>query len=186
MAPIYVLALDGGGMRGLYSATVLRTLASRFAESRGATELDIGRGFDLVIGTSTGAILAAAIAAGKPLDRITRLYEEAGPRIFRDPIPSYDKSLRLSKRARFWYWVVRHLGRPGNSNAVLVSELRSVFGSLTFGELYQRRRVGLCVSATSFLHHTPRVFKTPQQDALDLQLIATDELRSFTRRIPAE
>ena len=168
MPPIYVLALDGGGMRGLYSATVLRTLASRFAESKGATELDIGKGFDLVVGTSTGAILAAAIAAGTPLDRITRLYEEAGPRIFRDPIPSYDKSLRLSRRARFWYWVARHLGRPGNSNLVLESELRSLFGSLTFGELYQRRRLGLCVSATAFLHHTPRVFKTPHLEKKDM------------------
>ena len=161
MTPIYVLALDGGGMRGLYAATLLRTLSDRFAEPKASKQLDIGKGFDLVVGTSTGAILAAAVAAGIPLARITSLYEEAGPRIFRSPIPPYDKSLRFGHRARFWYWVVRHLCRPGNSNAALDSELRRVFGGLTFGELYQQRRVGLCISATAFLQHAPRVFKTP-------------------------
>ena len=161
MSPIYVLALDGGGMRGLYAATLLRSLTGRFAQSRASKPLDIGKAFDLVVGTSTGAILAAAIAAGIPLDRITSLYDEAGPRIFRTSIPPLDHSLRLRYRARFWHWVIRHLRRPGNSNVALESELRRIFGNLTFGQLYQRRRVGLCISATAFLQHAPRVFKTP-------------------------
>ena len=161
MSPIYVLALDGGGMRGLYAATLLRSLTGRFAQSRASKPLDIGKAFDLVVGTSTGAILAAAIAAGIPLDRITSLYDEAGPRIFRTSIPPLDNSLRLRYRARFWHWVIRHLRRPGNSNVALESELRRIFGNLTFGQLYQRRRVGLCISATAFLQHAPRVFKTP-------------------------
>ena len=161
MTPFNILSLDGGGMRGLYSATVLRALSSRFTDSKVSNHLDIGKGFDLVVGTSTGAILAAAIAAGIPLSRITRFYEEAGPQIFRDSIPPYDKTLRFSDRARFFYWVVRHLCRPGNPNAVLESELRRIFGSLTFGEFYRQRGIGLCISATAFLHHKPRVFKTP-------------------------
>ena len=159
--PFNILALDGGGMRGLYTATVLRKLSDRFAEPKIGDALDIGKGFDLVVGTSTGAILAAAIAAGIPLDCITRLYEEAGPRIFRNSIPPYDKSLRLWERARFWCWVAQHLGRPGNPNSTLASELRDIFGSLTFGELYGKRGIGLCITATAFLQHKPRVFKTP-------------------------
>lgn len=148
-------------MRGLYSATVLRTLASRFAQSRTSDPLDIGKGFDLVVGTSTGAILAAAIAARIPVDRIIRLYEVAGPRIFRDSIPPYDRSLRFRDKVRFYLWVVRHLGHAGNPNSALRSELRSIFGDLTLGEVYEQRRIGLCISATSFLLHKPRVFKTP-------------------------
>ena len=35
------------------------------------------------------------------------------------------------------------------------------FEELTFGELYERRGIGVCVPATSYLHHTPRIFKTP-------------------------
>ena len=69
--PFNILALDGGGMRGLYTATVLRKLSDRFAEPKVVDVLDIGKGFDLIVGTSTGAILAAAIAAGIPLDCIT-------------------------------------------------------------------------------------------------------------------
>ena len=148
-------------MRGLYSATVLNALSARFAERKEASHLDIGKGFDLVVGTSTGAILAAAIAAGIPVKRITHLYEEAGSQIFRDPIPPYDESLRFSERARFWRWVIRHRGRPGNRNKRLESELRGIFGRLTFGDLYDERGIGLCISATAFLQHKPRVFKTP-------------------------
>lgn len=77
-------------MRGLYSTTLLHTLSRRFATGQGSNHLDIGQGFDLVVGTSTGAILAAANVAGSPLNRIPRLYEEAGPRIFRNPIPPYE------------------------------------------------------------------------------------------------
>ena len=161
MVPFNVLSLDGGGMRGLYTATVLRTLSRRFTESSVSNYLDIGKGFDLVVGTSTGAILAAAIAAGIPLHRITQLYEETGPKVFRDSIPPYDESLGLSAKARFLSWVIRHLGRAGNPNTALKSELRRIFGSTTLGELYARRRIGLCVSATAFLRHRPRIFKTP-------------------------
>ena len=176
MTPIYVLSLDGGGMRGLYAATLLRALAGRFAESRTSKPLDIGKGFDLVVGTSTGAILAAAIAAGIPLDRITSLYDEAGPRIFESPIPPFDRSLRFGHRARFWRWLFQHLRRPGNSNVALESELRRIFGSLTLGQLYQRRSVGLCISATAFLRHAPRVFKTPhlEKKQRDNQLLLAD------------
>ena len=174
--PFNILSLDGGGMRGLYTATVLRTLSDRFAEPKMRDTLDIGKGFDLVVGTSTGAILAAAIAAGIPLNDITRLYEEAGPRIFRNSIPPYDKSLRLWDKARFCCWVVQHLWRPGNRNETLVSELRDIFGSLTLGELYRKRGIGLCITATAFLQHTPRVFKTPhlEQKQRDNELLVAD------------
>ena len=79
-------------------------------------------------------------------------------------IPPSDKSLRLREKARFWYWVVRHLWRPGNPNETLVSELRDIFGSLTLGELFEERGIGLCVTATAFLQHKPRVFKTPHRE----------------------
>ena len=154
-------------MRGLYSTTVLHALSSRFAEREGRGTLDIGKGFDLVIGTSTGAILAAAIAAGIPLDCIARLYEEAGPQIFREPIPPYDKSLRFSQKIRFVYWAIRHLCQPVNSNATLESSLREIFGDMTFGKLYRERGIGLCIAATEFLNYHPRVFKTPHVEIKD-------------------
>ena len=64
-------------MRGLYTAAYLSTLEQRYAVTRNEAGLDIGRGFDLIVGTSTGAIIACAVAVGIPLARISALYQEA-------------------------------------------------------------------------------------------------------------
>jgi predicted acylesterase/phospholipase RssA len=72
-----VLAIDGGGIRGLIPALVLAELERRCG--RRAGEL-----FDLVAGTSTGAIIACALTRPGPLaaERIARIYVDEGPQIF--------------------------------------------------------------------------------------------------------
>ena len=72
-----VLAIDGGGIRGLIPARVLAEIERRCG--RRAGEL-----FDLVAGTSTGAIIACAITRPQPLaaERIARIYLDEGPDIF--------------------------------------------------------------------------------------------------------
>ncbi len=72
-----VLALDGGGIRGLIPALVLAEIERR-------TGRPIRDLVDLVAGTSTGAILACALTRPDPLPaaRIAELYVEEGPRIF--------------------------------------------------------------------------------------------------------
>ena len=77
-----VLSVDGGGMRGLYTSAYLSALGRRYAVTRDEAGLDIGKGFDLIVGTSTGAIIACALAAGISLDRVSALYREHGPEIF--------------------------------------------------------------------------------------------------------
>ena len=101
MGNLNVLSLDGGGMRGLYSATVLKVLGERFAKLQQSGPFDIGKGFDLVVGTSTGAILAAGIAAGVPINEIANLYEKIGPRIFPRPMPPGPVSLRWRDKSTF-------------------------------------------------------------------------------------
>jgi len=170
MNSLNVLSLDGGGMRGLYSATVLRVLGDRFAKARQSGPLDIGRGFDLVVGTSTGAIVAAGIAAGIPMAKIATLYEEIGPRIFPRPMPPYRQSPRWRDIARSLSWIGRHAHRPAGSTKELASALRDIFGTMTMGQLYERRGIGLAISATRLLQHSPRVFKTahiPSKDRDD-------------------
>jgi len=72
-----VLAIDGGGIRGLIPALVLTELERR--AGRRVFEL-----FDLIAGTSTGGILACALCAPDPLpaSELVKLYEEEGPEIF--------------------------------------------------------------------------------------------------------
>lgn len=71
-----ILALDGGGARGIYSARVLE----RIEENAGAPVRDC---FDLIAGTSAGAISAGAAAIGTPMAKIVELFETKSERIFR-------------------------------------------------------------------------------------------------------
>lgn len=72
-----MLAIDGGGIRGLIPALVLTELERR--AGRRAFEL-----FDLIAGTSTGGILACALSTpdALPAAELVALYEEEGPEIF--------------------------------------------------------------------------------------------------------
>lgn len=71
----WILALDGGGLRGAFSAHLLQRIEDEFAVSCNSH-------FDLVAGTSTGSILAATIALKRPLDGVGKLYATHGPTIF--------------------------------------------------------------------------------------------------------
>lgn len=82
-----VLSIEGGGTRGLYTASYLESLAWRYAVARKVTGLDVGRGSDLIVGTSTGAVTAYALAAGVPLDRVATLYRNFGQQIFPRKVP---------------------------------------------------------------------------------------------------
>ena len=72
-----ILAIDGGGIRGLIPALVLAEIEKR-------TGRPISSLFDLVAGTSTGAIIACGLTRPNPMpaDRLAALYEEEGPQIF--------------------------------------------------------------------------------------------------------
>ena len=77
MNGVRVLAIDGGGIRGLIPALVLTELERR--AGRRIFEM-----FDLIAGTSTGGILACAVCAPDPLPAsdLVELYTGEGPKIF--------------------------------------------------------------------------------------------------------
>ncbi len=72
-----VLAIDGGGIRGLIPALVLAEIERR-------TERRIAELVDMIAGTSTGGILACALGKPDPLPaaEVASLYVEEGPKIF--------------------------------------------------------------------------------------------------------
>jgi patatin-like phospholipase/acyl hydrolase len=71
-----ILTIDGGGVRGIIPAVLLAALER--ATGKPARET-----FDMVAGTSTGALLAAGIAAGIPAAELVRLYALRSAQVFR-------------------------------------------------------------------------------------------------------
>ena len=72
----HILALDGGGTRGIYTAQLLAKIEQAFG-------VPIRTRFDLIAGTSTGAIIAGAAVSDIPMTDIVELFETETPYIFR-------------------------------------------------------------------------------------------------------
>jgi len=70
-----ILSIDCGGIRGTFPAAF-------FAALEDVLECPIHEDFDLIAGTSTGGIIAIALAMGLPAKDILELYEKRGPEIF--------------------------------------------------------------------------------------------------------
>ncbi|HYM53683.1 MAG TPA: patatin-like phospholipase family protein [Candidatus Dormibacteraeota bacterium] len=71
-----ILSIDGGGVRGVIPAV---TLAALEKETGGLARDQ----FDFVAGTSTGALIAAAVAVGIPAQTLVELYVDRAPKLFR-------------------------------------------------------------------------------------------------------
>lgn len=124
-----VLALDGGGAKGFYTLGVLK-------EIEGLVQKPLHECFDLVFGTSTGAIIAALIALGRSVDEIHEIYRKHVPTVMRE-----------KKRA----------GR----SAALKALTGTVFGDATFSDI----RTGIGIVATRWLQERPLVFKSNVRQA---------------------
>ena len=84
--PKRILALDGGGVKGVLTAGILEVLEERLkARIPDAAEREAFRlcdYFDLIGGTSTGAIIATWLALGHSAREVTELYDELCPVLF--------------------------------------------------------------------------------------------------------
>jgi patatin-like phospholipase/acyl hydrolase len=78
MPPYRILALDGGGIRGIVTLVLMERLS---AEAGLESWLDSA---DLLAGTSTGGLIALGLARGIPLEELRDLYETEGETIFDD------------------------------------------------------------------------------------------------------
>ncbi len=77
-----ILALDGGGIRGVFSLQILERIEKHFREEQNKPDLVLGDIFDLIAGTSTGAIIAAFLSWGLPVKEIEKLYLGHSPEMF--------------------------------------------------------------------------------------------------------
>lgn len=132
-----ILALDGGGYKGMFAATVLACLEADL----GVTVADH---FDLVIGASTGGIIALGLGAGLRPAEISEFYVERGPAIFR----------RTVLRQRMWHTRYDSEG--------LASALWEVFGERRLGE----SRLRLAIPAYDLTNDDVYLFRTPHAEFL--------------------
>ena len=148
--PYRVLSLDGGGMRGIYTGAFLARLTDQFSQVRGESTLDLGRGFDLITGTSTGAIVGCALAVGRPMSEIVGLYREHGPKIFPHRIAGKGSAICRATQGS------RHV-RAGDK--ALREALEAVLGDTTMLDVFCGRGISLSIPAVLMSEHRAWVFK---------------------------
>src|SRR5262249_17660668 len=79
---VRVLALDGGGTRGVISVEVLRALEIELRAQPGHEQACILGFFDFIIGTSTGGLISVLATGGFPLDSVDKAYDALSNEIF--------------------------------------------------------------------------------------------------------
>lgn len=84
-SPKRLLALDGGGVRGAISVAFLEEMERLLRRQKGANAR-LGDWFDLVGGTSTGAIIAGALALGHSTQQIEEFYRHRAKLVFRSSV----------------------------------------------------------------------------------------------------
>jgi len=131
-----ILSVDGGGLRGIYAASILLKMEE---------ELNINflEEFDLIIGTSTGAIIAAALAIGISAQTVVDLYLQQGGFIF---------------KKNFGGGIIT----PKYNNNNLKEVLDEVFQDKMFSDVKTR----LMVTATNVSDGMPWVFKSAYHERL--------------------
>lgn len=139
----HVLALSGGGYRGLYTATVLAILEDALGRP-------LAKHFDLICGTSAGGMLALGLAAEVPADELKALFEQQGGRIF-------NRRSWLRRVFGFW-WSAKH------DSAGLRSALTDRFADMTVGQLKHR----VLVPTVNCTTGRGQFFKTPHHPSFEL------------------
>jgi hypothetical protein len=92
--PKRILSLDGGGVRGAISVAFLERIEELLVEHMGP-KVRLGDWFDLIGGTSTGAIIAGALALGHRASEVKEFYLRLAPKVFR---PSWRRIPKLQAK----------------------------------------------------------------------------------------
>lgn len=142
MAHFKILSIDGGGIKGLYSAKVLSIFEESF-------KTNLSDHFDLICGTSTGGLIALAASLKIPMSEVVDFYKKHGNDIF---------ASRL-----------KCLGGPGNlllglKQALVTSKYRQKSLREALEKVFGNRKIGesnnlLCIPAYNLTSAQPRIFK---------------------------
>lgn len=128
-----ILSLDGGGSKGVYTIGVLREVSARI-------KTPFFQYFDLIYGTSTGAIIGSLLALGKDISEVEEIYFKHIPEI------------------------MKHKCRDDRSAALRLAA-KEIFGELDFSNF--KTHVGLV--ATNYESERPMIFKLSKGQSFGMQ-----------------
>ena len=134
--PKRILALDGGGLRGILSLGLLQKVENVLRERhRAGDHFRLSHYFDLIAGTSTGAIIAATLAMGWKVEDIRARYMMLGERVFTRSLlrqgllrAKYDEDTLIAELKKV-YGAKTTLGGPELKTGLLVMTKRLDTGS---------------------------------------------------------
>ncbi|MGN7296364.1 CBASS cGAMP-activated phospholipase [Ferdinandcohnia sp. SAFN-114] len=139
-----ILSIDGGGIKGLYSAVILADFEDKYGK--------LSNYFDLICGTSTGGIIALALSAGIPAKDIVDLYEKNGPLIF----PFMNKYNRKFHKVKQIFLTSKY------SDKNLKNSLINVFGDMRIKDCI----TNVLIPTSNITKGTPCIIKTDHNHEL--------------------
>lgn len=145
-----VLSIDGGGIKGVFPAAFLADIEATLPEP-------IYKYFDLIVGTSTGGIIAIGLALGMKASDILEFYQKLGPKIFNgNQLILFAKNFRNAKYG----------------HEKLEKALNEIFGNKTLSDAKSR----LVITSLNVDNGSVCLLKTPHHPKFerDLNLTAVE------------
>lgn len=133
-----ILSIDGGGIKGLFSACVLNEIER--ANGR------LTDHFDMLCGTSTGGLIALGLAAGRRTSEVVQFYRDWGPKIF--PVEGWLR--RIARELGFYVGLGKYL------EVDLKSAVNDILGTLRVRDANSY----LCIPTVNLTTASPWLFKT--------------------------
>jgi hypothetical protein len=130
-----VLSIDGGGIKGLFSARIIEHLEQKF-------NCNIADYFDLICGTSTGGLIALGLSLKIPVGLISNLYYKRGKKIFPQRLGLLRSLIQVAFGSKY-------------NNKELRQALEEIFGDKTLSD----SNTLLCIPAFSLTDGRPFIFK---------------------------
>ncbi len=130
-----ILSLDGGGIRGYLSIKILANI-EKILNEQNNENINIGQRFDLIVGTSTGGIIASALAIGKSAQEVLQLYKNLIPKVFQ----TEESGIFV----------------PKYSNSILREELEKILEDNRLSDV----KTDLCITSVDVENATPRFHKS--------------------------
>jgi len=164
--PCKILSLDGGGIKGIFTACYLAEL-ERLADGG-----PISNYFHMIAGTSTGGIIALGLGKGLSAAEIASLYLDHGAEIFSQDRWNADNLLWLGELVKShpdgWLknkaMFLHDVKYSKYSDIPLMRLMDNIVGDTKFGESC----VALCVPSVDGNRHQPVIFKTPHHPDFEL------------------